>query len=440
MALDFGSYLLLTGGMKLLDRLLGPKLDEWSGQHGIDARIRAEERAAKIALQDRAHVDKKELLELQMILARDERNRQIFYEKCFPLVNPYELIVQNSMTMGDDGKIRLRTARVNGKEIVPCRIISSLQDDDQMYASAINVTLSSFMATFFPANSERAVVSDIGAWKKGIPADDTYINHLYTCLRQQPTMVITPTTLGDMFVIKMWSWGLDPSLEYPVGLEFGRINIADVHEQTVYEETRKLMRLAERARAGGYDMTRSFSEPLRSNIGYIMLMHEKGVGTDLARVFLHQLTMAPEIAGVVRKRNGEKIASAFCCMAGMYADTYHLLEHRTTPLLPSLLPMLPGAAAFVPQLRRHYTRLLEIFQAKESDSSLVAHVYTDVLEAFVNPRMEAPKEHSLLDDAQYYLTAHENEIARDDYKGLRERLGQSMDQIERNRQTRKPIK
>lgn len=434
----FGTYLAITGGLKLLERCLGPKLDTWSGKNALDAKIREEERLGKISLQDRAHLDKKEITELQTILNRNEQNRKIFYEKCFPLENPYELVINNSLSLNENGTVRLKTVQANGKSIVPCRIISSLKEDEQVYAPAINATLSSFMATFFPANSERAVVSDIGAWKPNIPADDTYINHLYNCLKQQPTMLITPTVLGETFVIKMWSWGLGENLEYPVGFEFGRINIGRLHEQTVYEETIKMIKLAESKQLNNYDLLELFSPPLKENISFVKIMQEKKMEGDLADFFLKKLVTAPEIVREVRKRNSEKISSVFCCMSGMYADAYHLLEHKTTPILPALLPFLPGTETFMPQLQKHYTILLDKFQVRESNKELVANIYADVVEAFFNPKIDIPKERGLLENAQSFLTAHENRISKSNYSKLRNRLNCSIDNlnsIKENNQT-----
>jgi len=431
----FGEYLAITGGIKLLERFLGPKLDKWSGKEAYEEKIRAEDRQFKIDLQDRAHLDRKELVEIQFLLNRNEQDRKIFFERCFPLENPYELVINNSLLLDDSGAIRLKTIQSNGKDIVPCRIISSLKETDHSYASTINASLSSYISTFFSANSERAVVSDIGAWKQNIPADDTYINHLYSCLKQQPTMIISPSILkeSNTIILKMWSWGLGERLAYPVGFEFGRINIGILHEQTIYEETLKMIKLSQSNQLGNFNMYESFSPKLKENISIVKLMHENKLKGDIANFFLKKLVSAqsitPEIDRDVERRKIEKISSVFCCMASMYADAYHLLEHKTTPILPALLPMLPGSDAFSLQLQRHYSILLDRFQQKEINKELVANIYVDVVEAFFNPKIDILKEKELLENAQSFLTEHEDRMSKQNYSRLRNRLNQSTNNI-----------
>ena len=435
--MGFGTYLAITGGLKLIERFVGPKLDDWSGETARDAKIREDERQNKIDLEARTLLDKKKLAEWQMFLNRNEQDRKIFYEKCFPLENPYELVINNSLSFSSDGSVRLKTIPANGKNIVPCRIISSLKETDQTaYAPAINATLSSFIATIFSANSERAVISDIGAWKQNIPADDTYINHLYSCLKQQPTMLITPFVLkeSNTIILKMWSWGLGENLAYPVGFEFGRIDIGSLHEQTVYEETLKIMRLSESKQLGNYNMFESFSPKLKENISFVKMIEEKKLDGDLANFFLRKLVSAeavtPEIDREVERKKTEKMSSAFCCMAGMYADAYHLLEHKTTPILPALLPMLPGTETFAFQLQKHYAILLDRFQERENNKELAANIYVDVVEAFSNSK-------ELAEIANKFLIINENKFSKPIYNNLRHRLNiciDNMDNMDNNEQ------
>jgi len=116
-------------------------------------------------------------------------------------------------------------------------------------------------------------------------------------------------------------------------------------------------------------------------------------------------------------------------MASMYADAYHLLEHKTTPILPALLPMLPGSDAFSLQLQRHYSILLDRFQQKEINKELVANIYVDVVEAFFNPKIDILKEKELLENAQSFLTEHEDRMSKQNYSRLRNRLNQSTNNI-----------
>ncbi len=194
-----------------------------------------------------------------------------------------------------------------------------------------------------------------------------------------------------------------------------------------------MIKLSQSEHFGNFNVFESFSPKLKENISIVKLIQEKKLEGDFANFFLKKLVSAesvtPEIDREVERKKTERISSVFCCMAGMYADAYHLLEHKTTPILPALLPMLPGSETFSLQLQRHYSFLLDRFQQKESNKELVANIYVDVVEAFLNPKIDIPKEAGLLENAQSFLTEHEDKISKQNYNKLRNRLNHSTDNI-----------
>lgn len=44
----------------------------------------------------------------------------------------------------------------------------------------------------------------------------------------------------------------------------------------------------------------------------------------------------------------------------MYADGYHLRNYGTLPLLPYIIPQLPGAKLLLPQVQQYYITLLKV--------------------------------------------------------------------------------
>ncbi|MGN1154945.1 MAG: hypothetical protein ACI4TK_02085 [Agathobacter sp.] len=191
-------------------RLLSPVVKE-----GWKKLTNAEAKAEKKRLEDR-NADFKMKLELQRLnhedrmkeareahrLSMDKWKEQTYYERCWPLRNPFEM--QICEPISDD-----RTY-FDSNVIVPCRIISALKDRDHPYARTINGNLSSFIVNYYPTNSIHAVVSEIGAWKDDVPSNDASINYLYAGLKKQPVMVLSPTLINDgkTFIFKVWSWGL----------------------------------------------------------------------------------------------------------------------------------------------------------------------------------------------------------------------------------------
>lgn len=91
---------------------------------------------------------------------------------------------------------------------------------------------------------------------------------------------------------------------------------------------------------------------------------------------------APEINDAVKSKMEAQVSGIFCCISGMYADAYHLLEYKTLPKLPSLLPNIPGIKYMLPALKNYYITLLNEFDKIETDKEFLAKLYLDVADSF----------------------------------------------------------
>ena len=183
---------------------------------------------------------------------------------------------------------------------------------------------------------------------------------------------------GKTFVFKVWSWGLGEELNYPAGFEFGRLELQPLYTKAVYEETLRMIRLAQEL---GQDV-KFFSKNLQHNISVIKEIQDKELSGSAKELMLTFLNGAPEIDDRVKKKMESDVSGIFCCMAGMYADAYHLLEYKTLPKLPSILDKIPGIQYMIPSLQDYYYSLLNKMELIESDKLLLSQIYLDVAEAF----------------------------------------------------------
>lgn len=305
-------------------------------------------------------------------LSLDKWKTQTYYEKCWPLRNPFEM--QICEPISDD------KTYFDGNIIVPCRLISALKDKDHPYARTINGNLSSFVVNYYPTNSIHAVVSEIGAWKDDVPSNDASVNYLYAGLKKQPVMVLSPTLVNDgkTFIFKVWSWGLGEELNYPAGFEFGRLELEPLYQKAVYEESLAMVQLAKEMDYA----PKLYSPKLQRNISIIKEIQNKGVTEKARERMLSFLGEAPEINDAVKAKMEKQISGIFCCISGMYADAYHLLEYKTLPKLPSLLPNIPGIEYMLPALKNYYITLLNEFDRIETDKEFLAKLYLDVADSF----------------------------------------------------------
>ena len=370
---------IFVSGM-LISRLLAPVVtDGWKKLTNADAkeeekRIKRtqEELNAKLELQRQSHEDRLKEAERAHELSMEMWQQKTYYERCWPLRNPFEM--QICKPISDD------KTYFDDNIIVPCRIISALKDNAHPYARTINGNLSSFIVNYYPTNSLHAVVSEIGAWKDEVPSNDASINYLYAGLKKQPVMVLTPTLINDgkTFIFKVWSWGLGEELNYPAGFEFGRLELEPLYKKTVYEETLAMIDLAKNMDYAA----KIFSPRLQRNISIIKEIQKKEVKGKAKERMLSFLDGAPEINDPVKARMESLISGVFCCISGMYADGYHLLEYKTLPKLPSILPIIPGIEYMLPSLKNYYISLFNEFERIEKDKDLLARLYLDVADSF----------------------------------------------------------
>ena len=131
----------------------------------------------------------------------------------------------------------------------------------------------------------------------------------------------------------------------------------------------------------GYKASDVYSQQLRHNISIIKTLDEKKLTGEFENQMLYYLVDAKEIEDNVRIIMGQKVSSLFCCLAGMYADAYHLIEYRTLPKLPSLLPMLPGIEFVSSAIKSYYLELLKEVSMIENDKELLSRIYLDVADA-----------------------------------------------------------
>lgn len=355
-----------------------------------EAKKRQEEKDAdfklKIEYQRQGHEQRLEEARKSHELAMQQWAQKTYYERCWPLRNPFEMQICEPIS--------------NDKEyfdqiIVPCRLISALKDSDHPYARTINGNLSSFVVNYFSTNGLHAVVSEIGAWKEEAPSNDASINYLYAGLKKQPVLVLSPTLINDgkTIIFKAWSWGLGEELNYPAGFEFGRIELRPLVQKAIYEETLSVWKLAKELGNGA----KYCSPSLQHNLSIIKDIQGKNLSNESKDRLLGFLKDTPEITEAVKAKMEHELSGIFCCIAGMYADAYHLFEYNTAPKLPQLLHMIPGVRYMLPSLKAYYLDMFRRMEEMNCDKEMIATTYLEVAESFSKLNFSFPIRESVIE-------------------------------------------
>lgn len=366
----------------------------------------------KIEYQRIGHEQRLEEAKASHALAMQQWAQKTYYERCWPLRNPFEMQICEPIS---------NDTEYLGKLIVPCRLISALKDSDHPYARTINGNLSSFVVNFFPTNGTHAVVSEIGAWKEDAPSNDASINYLYAGLKKQPVFVIHPTLINDgkTIIFKAWSWGLGEELNYPAGFEFGRIELRPLFLKNIYRESLAMWKLSKEL---GSD-TKRFSPALQHNLSIIKDIQEKKLSDAARDKLLTFLKDTPEISEYIKQKMESELSGVFCCIAGMYADAYHLFEYNTAPKLPQLLHQIPGVEYMLPSLKAYYYDMLTKMEELNCDREMIAKTYMEVAESFSKLNFSFPIREAIIvpfatKALGLYVSSQDSEENPDDLNNL----------------------
>lgn len=374
----------LLGGM--LGRIAGPIAQDWfryKTKLGREIALREEDAKKKMSLfeldnklklsaqghkekmaeLEKQYIDGRKRAEEQMYIAREDWQQKLFWEKCFPLRNPYELPLGYEPVFDEnrrriEGRCKLSTVALpNKKDIVPLRIITALKDSTHPSAMSINGDLSMFLVNNFAANGIHAVVSDIGSWREDAPINDASINYLFKGAKGQPTMVIMPvfTNNGSTVRLKVWSWGLGEELNYPAGFDFGWFNLDAIKRQVLYTEIKSFKEVLDKTELTLPPEAKKLSTDIKKLT--IFEKFEHSVSEEEFDNLLVLLDLPEEIKSQVERKTNEITSSVFSCLAAMHADSYHLSQYGTIPILPSILNEMKGVKIMFPFVRDYYMAL-----------------------------------------------------------------------------------
>ena len=333
--------------------------------YAVKNKIRVSEYEHKKRLEElRLQMDaKRQDVEKQYLMAFTDANQRAFMRDCWPLRNPFDTPMAIEPTYSDNSRqlksCKLKTVMSSNRmEIVPLRFISALKNDVHPHAATVNSEVSMFLVNNYPANGIHAVVSEIGAWKNDIPVNDASMNYLFMGMKGQPVMVLAPeyTNGGSLVRFKIWSWGLGEELTYPVGFDFGWLDLEALYKRLVANETKNLLKTLHKVK-----LTIP-NEILGKNRDIIsLIVKNKDVLTSDDRDRLMSLLGTPiEINSHLRREFYSVAANVYSSITAMYADGYHLMNYGTLPLYPQLLSKMRNIGFMMPFVSKYYLSLVNM--------------------------------------------------------------------------------
>lgn len=375
-----GYVLLMLGNM--LAKVAGPYAQDWFECNTEYGRLYAQRKEAKeqgkrqsetiekLKISQEEHNNKLEQMQerfrMDLTLAENkfasnlaDKQYQTFLKSCFPLRNPYDMDAMFMVTYDENkhlvkGQMKIVPSS-NGHGIVPLRVIAAMPGMQFPMSQDVKSELSLFLVNNYGTNSGHAVYSDIGSWKDDIPANDASINYLYMALQGQPTMVLVPEFIdgGNTIKFKIWSWGLGKDLPYPMGFDFGQIDLKKIENDILKEE---LIAYAALLKKVGIK-----NDAISNSMVLINTINDPNfkISEEESQLLLSKVSMPDELrhAGRGQKRLRGVTSTVFSVICAMFADTYHLKNYGIIPILPSILPSMPEIKIMLPQIRDYYLAL-----------------------------------------------------------------------------------
>lgn len=326
-------------------------------------RIKAAEREHQFRLSEmREQIrERREDAESQYFLAHSEAKIKTYLQDCWPLRNPFDAPLAIEPIYNEATK-RLQSCKLktvltrNAQEIVPLRFISANLDNAHPIASTINSELSIFLVEHYKTNEEHGIISDIGAWKSNIPVNDASISYLFQGMQGQPVMVLAPEYInnGSTIRFKIWSWGLGEKLTYPVGFDFGTLNLEPLYNRIVASENSKMCATLKKTKQ------KPTSDKLIQNDQIIKILNNNEIqlNNEEKERILTLLSTPMEINNAIRQKYAYTVSNVFKALVGMYADGFHLFEYGTLPKLPSILSTLGNISFMYNEIYAFYSSLI----------------------------------------------------------------------------------
>lgn len=326
-------------------------------------RIKAAEHEHELRLSEmREQIrERKEDAESQYFMAHSEAKFRTYLQDCWPLRNPFDAPLAIDPIFNETTQ-RLQSCKLktvltkNSQEIIPLRFISAHLDESHPIASTINSELSIFLVEHYKTNDEHGVISEIGAWKSNIPVNDASITYLFQGMQGQPVMVLVPEYINNGAAVrfKFWSWGLGEKLTYPVGFDFGVLNLESLYNRIVASESSKMCATLKKANQ------KPTSDKLIKNDQLLKILVDDSLqlNNEEKERILTLLSTPMEINNLIRQKYALIVSNVFKVLVGMYADSYHLFEYGTTPKLPSILSSLGNLAFMYKDICAFYSSLI----------------------------------------------------------------------------------
>lgn len=268
-----------------------------------------------------------------------------FNSSMWPLLTPFDHpSLKPNFASGQQAPINVFLAKTDPKSPYAMLIQSDVKN-----------RLSNFITTTYSNSHEHPTICRIGDWKDGFQ-DAAFINALWYGMQGQPSIVINPiqSEFGELLDLNISVWGLASNgyspltqtvLSGPFGSAIGRIK---------REETCRWVN-------SGLPLS---SLELQHNAN--LLKQEETLisegKADLIDCLLVQYKLPKEIQTAVITKFSREYSHMISCVAGMYADIYHLLEYGATPFMPQAISEYNrrnGAEYQIPEIAaQHYRKAL----------------------------------------------------------------------------------
>ena len=193
--------------------------------------------------------------------------------------------------------------------------------------------------------------------REDAPINDASVNYLFKGAKGQPTLVIMPvfTNGGTTVRLKVWYWGLGENLNYPVGIDCGLYYLDIIRRNVLCSVIKDFKGILEKTELTLPPDAKKLSVDIQKLSKFEKF--ETFISHDDYDKLLSLLELPEEIQTYVDRKTNEIVSSFFVCLAGMYADAYHLDNYGTLPLLPSILDNIKDLELVFPYVRDFYMSL-----------------------------------------------------------------------------------
>jgi hypothetical protein len=196
--------------------------------------------------------------------------------------------------------------------------------------------LNNYLTQAYNADGYHAIIPRINDWKGGRQYSSDILT-LWHVLKGQPCLIISPmpTESNKNLELNINMWGLGAGgQDLPTAELVVPWNYLLETRKALRNQTKAFIEINEKYNSLNYDKKGAIASNIEAYKEELQWREKGASDQEIEKYIFKKYKPCVEFQDEVFLEMGKNMANTICCVAGVFADIYHLLEYGTYPIMP----------------------------------------------------------------------------------------------------------